>query len=47
MAPSKKPRNAGLFAGPLGDQKNEAIRTEITLIHDQTIIATTTTMGKP
>jgi hypothetical protein len=37
----------GFLLGQPGDQKNEAIRTEMTLIHDQTIIATTTTMGKP
>jgi hypothetical protein len=37
----------GFLLGHLVIQKNEAIRTEMTLIHDQTIIATTTTMGKP
>ena len=43
----KKPRNAGLFHGVSVDQKNEAIRTERMLIHDQMIMAVTTTMGKP
>jgi hypothetical protein len=37
----------GFVIGGEVNQKNEAISTESTLIHDQTIIATTTTMGKP
>jgi hypothetical protein len=48
MTPMKKPRSAGLFHGrSINAQKNEAIRTERTLIQDQTIMPTTTTMGKP
>jgi len=37
----------GFLLGQTADQKNEAIRTEKTLIHDQMIKPTTTTMGKP
>jgi len=38
----------GFVIGGLGPgQKNEAISTEIRLIHAHAIIATTTTMGKP
>ncbi|MDP2110604.1 MAG: hypothetical protein U0932_16180 [Thiobacillus sp.] len=43
----KTPRIAGRFHWGAADQKNEAIRTERTLIHDQMIIAVTTTMGNP
>jgi RNA polymerase sigma-32 factor len=40
-------RFAGVVVGGFGHQKNAAIKTEKMLIHDQTISATTTTMGKP
>jgi hypothetical protein len=45
--PKQKPRNAGLLFGQAVDQKNEPMRTEKTLIHDQMTKPTTTTMGKP